>query len=243
MSEQFDPYHKWLAIPPQEQPPHCYRLLGIAEFEDDADVIDAAANQRMSYLQDMAAGPHMAESQRLLNEISAARLQLLNPETKAQYDAELRMQFQPAGGEPASGSPEAAENQSGSAPTASHPSVHLNSVIVSASIGVVAVLIAVGLFIKGTGGSGGREEEQTAALAHLKVKWKLDERDGAYVMIDSDMRISSPDALGANEVVIFDVDPGDHQVTFERMGHRKIPFRYRFLPGETKTLELRWRPR
>ena len=84
MSEKFDPYHKWLAIPPQEQPPHCYRLLGIAEFEEDADVIDAAANQRMSYLQDMATGPHMAESQCLLNEISAARRQLLNPETKAQ---------------------------------------------------------------------------------------------------------------------------------------------------------------
>ena len=25
----FDPYRKWLGIPPQEQPPNHYRLLGI----------------------------------------------------------------------------------------------------------------------------------------------------------------------------------------------------------------------
>jgi hypothetical protein len=28
MPEAFDPYHKWLAIPPEEQPPHHYRLWG-----------------------------------------------------------------------------------------------------------------------------------------------------------------------------------------------------------------------
>ena len=30
MDEQFDPYHKWLGIPPEEQPPNYYRLLGVA---------------------------------------------------------------------------------------------------------------------------------------------------------------------------------------------------------------------
>ena len=39
----FDPYHKWLGIPPEQQPASHYRLLGIAEFESDADVIDTAA--------------------------------------------------------------------------------------------------------------------------------------------------------------------------------------------------------
>ena len=39
MTESFDPYHKWLGIPPQDQPPHYYRLLGIELFESDPDVI------------------------------------------------------------------------------------------------------------------------------------------------------------------------------------------------------------
>jgi hypothetical protein len=29
MAADFDPYHKWLGIPPPQQPPHHYRLLGI----------------------------------------------------------------------------------------------------------------------------------------------------------------------------------------------------------------------
>ena len=41
--EAIDRYHKWLGIPPHEQPANHYRLLGIALFESDADVIEAAA--------------------------------------------------------------------------------------------------------------------------------------------------------------------------------------------------------
>jgi len=90
--EQFDPYHKWLGIPPAEQPPNHYRLLGISAFENDPDVIDAAANQRMGWLQDMAGGPHTENSQKLLNEISAALRCLLDAQAKAEYDASLRTQ-------------------------------------------------------------------------------------------------------------------------------------------------------
>ncbi len=90
---EFDPYHKWLGISPEEQPANHYRLLGLKPFEDDADVIDAAAERQMSYLHQIAAGPHLAESQRLLNELAAARLCLLNEEKKAAYDAQLRDEF------------------------------------------------------------------------------------------------------------------------------------------------------
>lgn len=85
----FDPYHKWLGIPAAEQPPTHYRLLGISPTETDPDVIDAAANRQMSYVQGFAAGPHAAESQKLLNELSAARLCLLNPSRRQAYDAAL----------------------------------------------------------------------------------------------------------------------------------------------------------
>jgi sucrose-6-phosphate hydrolase SacC (GH32 family) len=90
MPEPFDPYYKWLGIPPAQQPPHHYRLLGIELFESDVEVIDMAANQRMSYLQEMAGGTYGKESQRLLNEVSAARRCLLDKSAKAAYDEQLR---------------------------------------------------------------------------------------------------------------------------------------------------------
>src|SRR5487761_196544 len=86
----FDPYHKWLGIPPAEQPADHYRLLAIARFESDLDVIEGAADQRMGHLRTFQTGQHSALSQKLLNELSAARLCLLNPAKKAAYDEELR---------------------------------------------------------------------------------------------------------------------------------------------------------
>ena len=50
MSEAFDPYYKWLGIPPADQPPHHYRLLAIELFEADSDVIAGAADQRMAHI-------------------------------------------------------------------------------------------------------------------------------------------------------------------------------------------------
>ncbi|MCO6454062.1 MAG: hypothetical protein J5I93_02000 [Pirellulaceae bacterium] len=92
MSAEFDPYRKWLGIPPQEQPPNHYRLLGIPVFEDDPDVIENAANRQMAHVRTFQAGRHGPISQRILNELSAARVWLLNPEKKQEYDAWLRQQ-------------------------------------------------------------------------------------------------------------------------------------------------------
>ncbi len=90
MENDFDPYYKWLGIPPRDQPPHHYRLLGIEVFESDRDVIDAAANRVMSYLKELAIGDEAQHSQKLLNEVARARLCLLNRKKKDEYDAELR---------------------------------------------------------------------------------------------------------------------------------------------------------
>ena len=86
----FDPYHKWLGIPPQEQPAHHYRLLGITDFESDRDVISAAAEQRTVYLRMLQAGEHELLVAQLLNEVSQARVTLLNADQKAEYDEGLR---------------------------------------------------------------------------------------------------------------------------------------------------------
>ena len=89
MNVPFDPYHQWLGISPKDQPPNHYRLLGIDLFESDANVISNAADQRMAHVRSFQAGQHAAESQRVLNEISAARVCLLNAKKKAAYDAAL----------------------------------------------------------------------------------------------------------------------------------------------------------
>lgn len=86
----FDPYHKWLGIPKWEQPPNHYRLLGIHLFENDPDVIEAAADRQMAHIRNYQAGKYSELSQRLLNELSAARLCLLNAEKKRAYDGKLR---------------------------------------------------------------------------------------------------------------------------------------------------------
>lgn len=86
----FDPYHKWLGIPAAEQPADHYRLLSIARFESDRDVIEGAADRQMAHVRTFQAGPHSALSQRILNELAAAKLRLLDPQKKAAYDAELR---------------------------------------------------------------------------------------------------------------------------------------------------------
>jgi hypothetical protein len=86
-----DAYYKWLGIPPEEQPPNHYRLLGVRAFEADLDVIANAADQRMSHLRTFQSGKYGARSQTMLNEISAAKLCLLKAERKVDYDQKLRV--------------------------------------------------------------------------------------------------------------------------------------------------------
>ena len=89
MSESFNVYQKWLGIPPHQQPPHHYRLLGIELFESDPEVIAYAADRQMAHVRTLSTGEHVKLAQQLLNDISAARVQLLNPQKKASYDAAL----------------------------------------------------------------------------------------------------------------------------------------------------------
>jgi len=89
MMEGFDPYHKWLGISQKDQPPNHYKLLGVDLFESDLDVIDNAAEQRMLHVKRFEAGQHGALSQQLLNEISFARVCLMNGAKKREYDKQL----------------------------------------------------------------------------------------------------------------------------------------------------------
>ncbi|MFK8112716.1 MAG: hypothetical protein AB8B91_10955 [Rubripirellula sp.] len=86
----FDPLHKWLGIPPSEQPPSYYRLLGLATFEADPDVIDAAADKHLAFLHDLTNGEYAEMAEQLSNQVSSARLCLLNEEKRRIYDDSLR---------------------------------------------------------------------------------------------------------------------------------------------------------
>ena len=94
MAKHFDPYHKWLGIAPEERLPTHYRLLGLNLFESDPDVIEAAADRQMTYLQEVSQGSEVEQAQKLLAEVAEARLCLLNQEKKSVYDARLREQLE-----------------------------------------------------------------------------------------------------------------------------------------------------
>ncbi len=92
MAETFDPYLQWLGIRDPQRPPNFYRLLGLELFESDPDVITNAVDRQMAHVRNFQAGKHSAASQRILNELAAAKLCLLNADRKAQYDLQLQAQ-------------------------------------------------------------------------------------------------------------------------------------------------------
>lgn len=97
MPEAFDPYLYWLGIRDPLRPPSHYRLLGVDLFESDPEVLANAADRQMAHVRTFQAGRHAAEAGRLLTEIAAARVCLLNPQKKAEYDAALWAQQQSLG--------------------------------------------------------------------------------------------------------------------------------------------------
>lgn len=95
MAETFDPYYTWLGIPPEDQPPDHYRLLGVRRFENNPEVISNALDQRMVHIRSFQGGPRAAASQQILNELSVAGACLTNAEKKGAYDRELRQKDAP----------------------------------------------------------------------------------------------------------------------------------------------------
>lgn len=90
MATAFDPYHVWLGIPPTEQTRDHYRLLGLPRFADDAAVIERAAERQLDILREKLQSPQRDLAAQLIAEVQQARLILLDPQTKAEYDAMLR---------------------------------------------------------------------------------------------------------------------------------------------------------
>ncbi len=86
----FDPYEQWLGIPPAQQPPSFYALLGVRAFETSDAKIHEAANARLQLVRAQAAGEHADAARRIESEIAFAVQVLGVPKSKAAYDAVQR---------------------------------------------------------------------------------------------------------------------------------------------------------
>ncbi len=81
---------EWLGIPELECPPSWYKLLGLKRSESDPEAIKEALFQRLNKISLAASDADRAiadEAKNLLRQTAAA---LLEPDTKATYDAKLR---------------------------------------------------------------------------------------------------------------------------------------------------------
>ncbi|MGO8748920.1 MAG: SUMF1/EgtB/PvdO family nonheme iron enzyme [Thermoguttaceae bacterium] len=155
----FDPYHRWLGIQPKDQPPNHYRLLGIELFESDPEVIRDATNQRLSHVRTYQLGKNSALSQKILNEIAAARVCLLDSAKKAAYDDVLRTAIAP----PTSAVPETdqqildfvtSQPSQPAQPPSRRKIGRLPRTVTILSSGLAAILLALGLWSWLSGRSG-----------------------------------------------------------------------------------------
>lgn len=218
MSEAFDAYHKWLGISPDQQPADHYRLLGIGLYESDADVIEAAANQRTTYLQERAAGEHAQLTQKLLNEISQARRCLLNTEQKRSYDNSLQ----------ARRSQKSAEAETPATKIGGHSKLLVWGGIATS---VVLILLLVVVLLRGDGQGAG-------AAGMLVVRWDPTQRQGAVLEIDGENVPLEPER--EFEVVLTRQPRFRHRIVMQRTGYRTIKRELTVTPDDRTTIQPNW---
>ncbi|MHB8955911.1 MAG: hypothetical protein ACYC4U_23270 [Pirellulaceae bacterium] len=246
--EPFDPYYQWLGIPPDEQPPNHYRLLGIRPFEENSAVIQNASDRQMVHLRTFQNGPRAAQSQKLLNEVAAAKLCLLSPDKRAAYDAHLRVP--PAGlvgpPPPASVGPAPQEHLPGGLETpAGTPPVRISHrnrrspsrrtrrrswVIPTllSIVGVVGALVAWQLL-----------DRRSTSDATLVLEWPRQERVGALLQIDGWPVDLEQDTVSEGEAwVELALRPGPHRVQIERSGYDAIDQRIELSVDESTRMAV-----
>ncbi len=88
MPGSFDPYTTWLGVRPSP-PAHYYALLGLDPFESEPPIISEAVERQTAKVMPQLTGSHAALAQQVLTELLTAKVVLLNPTTRGQYDQEL----------------------------------------------------------------------------------------------------------------------------------------------------------
>src|SRR6187399_271639 len=90
MSEEFDPYKTWLDIENKTASTTYYKILGLPEFESDKDRITAAADKAIRKIRSQKPGDHLADWQKILDELQEIKALLLDDRKKDAYDDDLR---------------------------------------------------------------------------------------------------------------------------------------------------------
>ncbi len=85
----YEQYHKWFGIQPSEFPVSYYRLLGLVDFEQSAEVISKAADSRILTLRSAALGFERDQINTMMNEVSLVAHTLLDARLKYEYDCGL----------------------------------------------------------------------------------------------------------------------------------------------------------
>jgi len=87
-----DFYTKWLDVLPGPRPPDYYTLLGVEVFCRDLDAIEQATRRQLTRLDDFALHPDRKTRdavQNMMNEVARARVDLVNPQRRLDYDRQL----------------------------------------------------------------------------------------------------------------------------------------------------------
>jgi curved DNA-binding protein CbpA len=147
----FDPYHRWLGIPPGFRPPTHYQLLGVSPAESDPEVIHAAALRQSAFVRNFQSGAHAEAASRILSELAEARAVLTDPARREQYDA-LLSAAAPSGPRPvATPAPDEPADPDGRgfrfAPTSRPPRRTTATPYVLAGAAVVLLALAAGGFV------------------------------------------------------------------------------------------------
>ena len=89
MSESFHPLRDWLGIESPPEQPSYYQLLGLDPQQADGEEIKIAADRALAQVRSHRPGNHAQQWAQLLDELTAAKDCLTDPEKRAQYDANL----------------------------------------------------------------------------------------------------------------------------------------------------------
>ena len=84
-SGNFDPYHKWLGLPPGKWMPTHFELLGLSIDEEEPSVIELAIKRQRDFMKGMRGGKFPELVDQILIQIQDAEITLLEPDSRRQY--------------------------------------------------------------------------------------------------------------------------------------------------------------
>lgn len=87
---QFNPYHEWLGLDQSLTAPNYFQLLGVDPDEEDAERLAAAASEALARVRRHRPGSHAKQWADLLDEITAAKVCLIDPRARRVYLRQLQ---------------------------------------------------------------------------------------------------------------------------------------------------------